>query len=97
MAHTREPSIQDGLLALNAQAWGISVGLLFGGGLFLATNFLVIKGGPQTGRHLMLLSQFFPGYSVTFVGSLIGFIYAFVLGWAVGRIIGAVYNKLAFR
>ena len=97
MAHTREPSIQDGLLALNAQAWGISVGLLFGGALFLATNFLVIKGGPQTGRHLMLLSQFFPGYSVTFVGSLIGFIYAFVLGWAVGRIIGAVYNKLAFR
>ena len=97
MPQTREPSIQDGLLALNAQAWGISVGLLFGGGLFLATNFLVIKGGPQTGRHLMLLSQFFPGYSVTFVGSLIGFIYAFVLGWAVGRIIGAVYNKLAFR
>ena len=97
MAHTREPSIQDGLLALNAQACAISVGLLFGGGLFLATNFLVIKGGPQTGRHLMLLSQFFPGYSVTFVGSLIGFIYAFVLGWALGRIIGAVYNKLAFR
>ena len=25
------------------------------------------------------------------------FIYAFVLGWALGRIIGAVYNKLAFR
>jgi hypothetical protein len=97
MPHTREPSIQDGLLALSAQAWGISVGLLFGGGLFLATNFLVIKGGPQMGRHLALLSQFFPGYSVSFVGSLIGFIYAFVLGWAVGRIIGGVYNKLAFR
>jgi hypothetical protein len=97
MPQTREPSIQDGLLALNAQAWGISDGLLFGGGLFLATNFLVIKGGPQMGRHLTLLSQFFPGYSVSFVGSLIGFIYAFVLGWALGRIIGAVYNKLAFR
>jgi len=97
MPQTREQSIQDGLLALNAQAWGISVGLLFGGGLFLATNFLVIKGGPQMGRHLTLLAQFFPGYSVSFVGSLIGFVYAFVIGWAVGRIIGAVYNKLAFR
>jgi hypothetical protein len=97
MPQTRERSIQDGLLALNAQAWGISVGLLFGGGLFLATNFLVIKGGPQMGRHLTLLSQFFPGYSVSFAGSLIGFVYSFVLGWAVGRIIGAVYNKLAIR
>jgi len=44
MAASREPSIQEGLLALNARAWGIAFGLLLGGGLFLATNFLVIKG-----------------------------------------------------
>lgn len=97
MTQSRERSIPEGLLALNAQAWGISVGLMLGGALFLATNFLVIKGGPQMGRHLTLLGQFFPGYSVSFAGSLIGFVYAFVLGWVLGRIIGAVYNKLAFR
>lgn len=92
----RDPSLRDDILAINARAWGIAFGLLFGGGLFLATNFLVIKGGPMVGQHLTLLSQFFPGYSVSFVGSLVGFVYAFVLGWAVGRIIGAVYNKIAF-
>lgn len=97
MPQSKDEPIQDRLLALNAQAWGISVGLLLGGGLFLATNLLVIKGGPFMGRHLTLLGQFFPGYRVSFVGSLIGFIYAFVLGWALGRIIGAVYNKLAFK
>jgi hypothetical protein len=97
MAASRERTIQDGLLALNAQAWGISFGLLLGGGLFLATNFLVIKGGLQVGKHLTLLSAFFPGYSVSFVGSLIGFVYGFVCGWVLGRVIGAVYNRLALR
>lgn len=97
MTPSREESIQDGLLALNAQAWGISFGLLLGGGLFLATNILVIRGGPDVGKHLSLLSAFFPGYRVSFGGSLLGFIYGFVLGWAIGRIIGAVYNKLAIR
>ncbi len=97
MAPKSDTSVQDGILALNAQAWGISFGLLFGGGLFLATNFLVIKGGPDVGRHLNLLAAFFPGYRVTFFGSMIGFVYAFVCGWAIGRIIGAVYNRLAIR
>ena len=84
-------------MALNAKAWAVSFGLVLGGGLFLATNFLVIKGGAQVGRHLGLLSAFFPGYSVSFGGSLVGFVYAFVLGWALGRLVGAVYNGVAFR
>ena len=97
MPHPSDKTIQEGILALNARAWGISFGLLAGGALFLATNFLVIKGGLQVGRHLSLLQAFFPGYRVSFAGSLIGFVYAFVCGWALGRVVGAVYNKLALR
>ena len=97
MATPRETSVQDGILALNARAWGIAFGLLSGGALFVATNFLVLKGGIRVGEHLKLLSAFFPGYSVTFGGSLIGFVYAFVCGWALGRIVGAVYNRIALR
>lgn len=89
---TRLPST---LAGLNARAWGISTGLLLGGGLFAATNFLILKGGPDVGRHLRLLSAFFPGYRVTFLGSIIGFVYAFVLGYALGRLIGEVYNRLS--
>ena len=91
------PNVQESLLRLNARAWGISTGLLFGGGLFLATIFLVIRGGPMVGQHLSMLRVFFPGYSVTWLGAFIGFIYAFVLGYGLGRIIGSVYNRLAFR
>ena len=97
MSNQRESNVQTELLKLNARAWGISFGLLLGGGLFLATVVLVIKGGVMVGQHLNLLSAFFPGYSVTWLGAFVGFIYAFVLGYALGRIIGEVYNRLTFR
>jgi hypothetical protein len=77
---------------LNARAWGIAFGLLLGFGLFFATIILVVKGGPRTGQHLQLLRVFLPGYTVSFVGSLIGFVYMFVIGYALGRLIGSAYN-----
>jgi hypothetical protein len=97
MTRSSEANVQSTLLALNARAWGIAFGLVLGVGLFLATIFLVIKGGPNVGQHLRLLSAFFPGYSVSLGGSVLGFIYAFVIGYALGRVIGEVYNRLALR
>lgn len=79
---------------LNERAWGITLGLLLGTGLFVATIVLVIKGGPSVGQHLGLLANYFPGYRVTLLGSFIGFVYAFVLGYGLGRIVGSVYNRL---
>jgi hypothetical protein len=87
--------LENALLRLNGRAWGISIGLVLAFGLFIATNLLVLKGGADPGRHLMLLAVFFPGYSVSFVGSIIGFVYAFVVGYGLGRLIGSVYNRLA--
>lgn len=80
---------------LNAQAWGVSFGLLLGVGLFVATIILVAKGGPNVGQHLGLLREYLPGYRVTVAGAFLGFIYAFVIGYALGRVIGVVYNKVA--
>jgi hypothetical protein len=97
MTASNSSTVQASLMRLNARAWGISAGMLLGGGLFLATIFLVIRGGPNVGQHLALLGVFFPGYSVTWLGAFIGFIYAFVLGYGLGRVIGSVYNRLAFR
>lgn len=82
------------ILRLNGRAWGLAFGLLLGAGLFIATNILVLKGGPRVGEHLRLLRVFFPGYTVTFLGSIIGFIYAFVIGYGLGRLIGMVYNRM---
>lgn len=91
-----ERQVRRAILRLNAQAWGMSFGTLLGLGLFIATSALVIKGGENVGQHLGLLSVYFPGYSVSWIGALVGFIYAFVVGYALGRIVGSVYNWIAF-
>lgn len=90
-----EKQIEKAVVRLSAKLLGVVTGLLLGIGLFLATIFLVLKGGPATGAHLGLLSQFFPGYRVTFLGSFIGFGYAFLTGYLIGMVLGAVYNKVA--
>lgn len=84
--------VRRAMLKLNAQAWGVSMGLIFGIGLFAATIILVLKSGENVGQHLSLLANYFPGYRVTTAGAFIGFVYAFVVGYGVGRIIGTVYN-----
>lgn len=95
ITHEDEQVLRRAMLHINEQGWGIAIGAVLGLGLFIATNTLVIRGGESVGQHLGLLGVYFPGYSVTFGGSLIGFVYAFVLGYGVGRTIGAVYNRLA--
>ncbi len=100
MTNSRTPDVtreayKRTLLRLNARAWGIAVGLLLGLGLFLATMVLVLKGGHEVGAHLGLMSQFLPGYRVSVGGAFLGFGYLFVIGYAIGRTIGAVYNALA--
>ena len=94
-----QPPVQEELrttlLKLNARAWGIALGLLFGLGLALATIVLVFRGGASVGPHLALLGLFLPGYRVSVAGAFIGFAYLFVIGYAIGRLIGLVYNKLA--
>lgn len=80
------------VLRMNAVIQGIVTGLLLGTGIFIATNWLLLKGGDPVGPHLALLGQFFVGYKVTFVGSLIGFGYGFVGGFAVGYFVAKTYN-----
>jgi len=79
-------------LRLNSKAWGVATGLLAALSIFVATVVLVIKGGENVGQHLGLLAVYLPGYRVTIVGAFIGFVYLFVIGYALGRLIGYVYN-----
>ena len=89
-----EEKLCSGIMWLNVKALGLVLGLLFGLIVFVATNWLVIKGGDRVGPHLILLSQYFIGYRVSFLGSLIGFAYGFAVGTLSGALIGWVYNKI---
>ncbi len=92
---TLEERVLTRVLHLDAKVSGIVTGLLCGVSLFLATNWLVLKAGVDVGAHLSLLNQYFPGYRVTFLGSVIGFAYAFVSGFAGGYFIAWIYNWIA--
>lgn len=83
------------VVRLNAAVAGLVTGLLAGLVVFVATNWLVWKGGRVVGPHLALLGQYFIGYRVSFVGSLIGFAWAFALGFVAGAAVVWIYNRLA--
>ena len=96
-----ENKLFSGILRLNARMLGLVLGIMLGLFIFLATNWIVIKGGHTTssgeyivGPHIQLLSQFFIGYRVSFLGSIIGFAYGFAVGTLSGSLIGWIYNLI---
>jgi len=91
---TAENRLFSGILRLNAKILGLALGLMLGLAIFIATNWLVLKGGNAVGPHLQLLGQYFLGYRVSFVGSLIGFAYGFALGTFAGALLAWIYNGI---
>ncbi len=92
---SEEERLARSLLMLNGTMVGVAFGLAAGLALFVATLFLVIKGGETVGAHLGLLNQFFPGYRVSLIGSFIGFAYGFATGFGAGWVIGWIYNRVS--
>ena len=77
---------------LDRTALGVALGVTCAVAVFFATNFLILKGGDNVGQNLRLLSQYFSWYSVTLIGSIIGFAYGFIVGFALGWSIALVRN-----
>lgn len=76
--------LSEAYAKLDPVALGMAVGTFVGGGIFAATVILLAKGGEHIGAKLSLLGQFFPSYSVTWAGSLIGLLYGFAMGFLFG-------------
>ncbi len=85
VTHVVEEVLEGAFPKLDPLALGLSLGTVLGAGLMLATWFLLLRGGDASGKTLTLLGQFYPGYTVTAVGGLVGLIYGlltgFLLGW----------------
>ena len=68
---------------------GMAVGIVSGLGVLLMTARAVqVKGG----NTLILLRKFFPGYSISPTGCVIGMIWAFVEGFLVAATVAVLYN-----
>ncbi len=74
-----------------ALAFGVAVGITF----CLATAILLIKGGSAdavVGYNLGTVSAFLPGYSVSWIGSLVGLAYGVLGGMVFGFGFALLWN-----
>jgi hypothetical protein len=81
---------------LDRLSFGLSLGVASGLILFFTTLILVLKGGVVVGPNLQLLNQYFPGYSVTVLGSLLGLAYGFGTGFVGGWGFAFLRNTAVF-
>lgn len=87
--------LERAIARMRAGVMAIVFALVCGTGLFVATAWLLVRGGPEVGKTLGLLRHYFPGYSVTWGGTVVGFAYGVVVGGIAGGLLAWVYNRTA--
>ena len=87
--------IEAAVARLRAGILAIVFAMLCGMGLFVATAWLLIKGGKNVGATLGLLGNYLPGYAVSWPGSIVGLVYGAAIGGAMGWSLARIYNRLA--
>lgn len=93
----QERALARAVARLRSGVMATVFGLTCGTGLWIATVWLLVRGGERVGQHLSLLRFYFPGYSVSWGGAFLGFAYGAVAGAVVGYVLAWVYNRLADR
>jgi hypothetical protein len=89
--------IHSAVASLRASVMAVVFGMVGGAGLFVATAWLLVRGGDNVGATLSLLRHFYPGYSVTWGGAFVGFFYGALTGAVLGYVIALLYNFFAAR
>ena len=79
-------------MILSKRALALALGILWGAVVFLATIYVLLKGG---GHTLVLLQQFYWGYNISWGGAFLGLIYGFIYGFITGWLIALLYNAFA--
>jgi protoporphyrinogen oxidase len=85
----------DQILKIESRSLSLASASLLALLLVISTNFLVLRGTADESIHAALLSFYLPGYSVSFVGSLIGGIELFAIAYVLFLVFGYTYNNIA--
>jgi hypothetical protein len=80
-------------MKLRPIAFGIALGAVWGGALFMTTWLSYFTG---YGRLFLevLAQSIYPGYTITPAGSFLGLLYGFLDGLVSATLIGWIYNKI---
>lgn len=84
-------TMQMAVAPVHKAALGVATGLVAGLLVAAATAFIVLVR-PQPEPRLDLLANYFYGYTVTWGGAIIGFLWAFGVGFVAGWFVGFVRN-----
>lgn len=84
--------LNDAFARYDPVALGGAIGTMLGFVVFLATAGLLLKGGEDAGATLALLGNYFPGYNVTWAGSLVGALWGSIFGYIIGFVIAVGIN-----
>ena len=80
-------------MRLNAKALALSIGILWGTSVFIATAWILLFG--FDGNTLAKLGNFYLGYTVSWGGAFIGLFYGFIDGLIAGFLLAVLYNAFA--
>jgi hypothetical protein len=82
-------------MKLNVSAFALTCALIWGFGLLFITWWIILFDG-ATGE-VTTIGRIYRGFSISYVGSFIGFAWAFVDGLVGGLIFAWLYNLIAGR
>jgi hypothetical protein len=80
-------------MRFNIKAFALTCGIIWGLGLFLLTWWIIAFEG-ATG-DVTLIGRVYRGYTISPIGSFIGFIWAFIDGLIAGALFAWLYNFIA--
>lgn len=81
-----------GMIMLNARKLGLSAGIIWGATMFLMTILSIYTAYGTQWLHLMM--DIYPGYTISWEGSIMGLLYGFLDGFVGCFLLGWLYNKL---
>jgi len=96
LAHILDVGLERLFAKLDRGAFGLAIGAASGVALLVATLVVALGGRPLVRPLLGLLSQYFPGYSVTPAGAVAGLVYGFGAGFVVGWSFALLRNACLF-
>ena len=76
-------------MQLSVKRFALASGTILGLVLFVVT---LVAAGRGIGNSLSHISAIFLGYTVTYLGSLVGLVYGFVSGLLLGALFAVIYN-----
>ena len=74
---------------LRKRALGLSLGVVWGFAVFLGTIWAILQG---RGTTVGLLMHYYPGFTVSYLGAVVGLVWGFIYGFAGGVLIAWFYD-----